>query len=464
MARILLGVSGGIAAYKALELVRLATAHGHAVRVVQTPASRRFVGEASFAALTGAPVLVSEFERDPARGAFPGQPLPTHEPLSHLELVANAEIFVIAPASANTIAKLANGLADNLLSSCALAATCPLVVAPAMNNHMYEHPATRANLQRLRERGVSVVEPGVGRLASQGEAGVGRLAEPERLLAACEAALADAPRSSTADDPGGVGGARGGATLGRSPGGSWQGLKVLVTAGGTREPIDSVRFVGNSSSGRMGFAVARAAHARGAEVTLVAANVALPRPPGVACREVVTAAELRAACAEEFPACDVLVMAAAVADFRPSAPAEGKIKKAGRAHLVLELEPTADVLAGLAKRRRDGQTLVGFAAEHGERAVERGREKLIGKSLDAVVVNDISREDIGFDVDANEVVILTAAAGRVDVAGRVDLAGGVEGVHGVEGVQGDVEHVPLASKAEVAEAILDVVERLRAGG
>ena len=192
MARILLGVSGGIAAYKALELVRLATAAGHALRVVQTPTSRRFVGEASFAALSGAPVLVSEFERDPARGAFPGDPVPSHEPISHLALVANADAYLIAPASANTIAKLAGGLADNLLTSCALAAACPLVVAPAMNNHMYEHPATQANLKTLRERGVQIVEPGVGRLASKGEQGVGRLAEPAALLAACEAALAGA--------------------------------------------------------------------------------------------------------------------------------------------------------------------------------------------------------------------------------------------------------------------------------
>src|ERR1700731_1745 len=177
MSRILLGVSGGIAAYKALELVRLAPVAGHVVRVVQPPASRRFVGEASFAALTGAPVLVSEFERDPARGAFPGQPPPEHEPLNHLELVANADVYLIAPASANTIAKLAHGLADNLLSSCALAARCPLIVAPAMNNQMYEHPAVRANLKTLRERGVSIVESGLGRLASHGEHGVGRLAE-----------------------------------------------------------------------------------------------------------------------------------------------------------------------------------------------------------------------------------------------------------------------------------------------
>ena len=423
MARLLLGVSGGIAAYKALEVVRLATAAGHAVRVVQTLASRRFVGEASFAALTGAPVLVSEFERDPARGAFPGERPPAHEPLSHLELVDNADVYLIAPASANTIAKLANGLADNLLSSCALAATCPVVLAPAMNNRMYEHPAVRANLATLRERGVRVVEPEAGRLASHGEQGVGRLAEPAQLLAACEAALA------------GSAGERQG----------WRGVRVLVTAGGTHEPIDSVRFVGNSSSGRMGLALAQAAHARGAQVTLVAANVALPRPPGVAWREVVTAAELKQACEREFPVCDVLLMAAAVADFRPAKPEGSKIKKAGRDGLELALEPTEDVLGGLAEHRREGQTLIGFAAEHGARAVESAREKLTAKRLDAVVVNDISRTDIGFDVDANEVTILTAAS---------DGAGG-------NGPAIAERHVPRACKTQIAEAILDAVEGLR---
>jgi phosphopantothenoylcysteine decarboxylase / phosphopantothenate---cysteine ligase len=446
MARILLGVSGGIAAYKALELVRLATAAGHVVRVVQTPASRRFVGAASFAALTGAPVLLSEFERDPARGAFPDQPPPTHEPLSHLELVANADVYLIAPASANTIAKLAGGLADNLLGSCALAAICPVIVAPAMNNRMYEHPATRANIQTLRDRGVEIIEPGVGRLASRGEEGVGRLAEPARLLAACEAALSDraAPRAAT------------GPTTSAASKASWSALSVLVTAGGTREPIDSVRFLGNSSSGRMGFALAQAASARGARVTLVAANVALPPPPGVACRKVVTAAELRQACEQEFPSCDVLLMAAAVADFRPAAPAPGKIKKSGRKRLELELEPTADVLAGLASERRDGQTLVGFAAEHGARAIEHAREKLAAKGLDAIVVNDISRTDIGFDVDANEVTILTAADPLPAPAphGQSDRSA-------ASPAPGDGVRVPRASKAAVAEAILDVVERLR---
>jgi phosphopantothenoylcysteine decarboxylase/phosphopantothenate--cysteine ligase len=433
MSRILLGVSGGIAAYKALELVRLATAAGHAVRVVQTPASRRFVGEASFAALTGAPVLVSEFERDPARGAFPDQRPPEHEPLGHLELVANADVYLIAPASANTIAKLVCGLADNLLSTCALAASCPLIVAPAMNGRMYEHPATQANLDVLRARGVTIVEPDAGRLASKGEQGVGRLAEPARLLAACEKVLAAGAKSGAhAGEP----------APGRDgEGASLQGARVLVTAGGTREPIDSVRYIGNSSSGRMGLALARAAQARGAQVTLVAVNVALPVPTGMRVREVATAAELQAACVEEFPACEILLMAAAVADFRPAAAQDGKIKKSRRERLELVLEPTTDVLSGLAASRRAGQTLIGFAAEHGAQAVDRAREKLAAKGLDAVVVNDISREDIGFDSEENEVTILSATG---------------------EGSPIEEMHVPRASKTAVAEAILDAAQRLRA--
>src|SRR3954451_900638 len=215
MARVLLGVSGGIAAYKAVEVVRLATGAGHSVRVIQTPASLNFVGRSTFEGVTGAPVLVEEFEPDPARGAFPGAPASDHSPISHLELVARADVFVIAPASANTLAKLAGGHADNLLTSAALANTAPLVVAPAMNTHMYEHPATQANLELLRSRGARIVDPGTGRLASMGEWGVGRLAEPPEILAAVEAALAYAPRSL-------------------------DGMRVLVTAGGTREPIDSV--------------------------------------------------------------------------------------------------------------------------------------------------------------------------------------------------------------------------------
>jgi phosphopantothenoylcysteine decarboxylase/phosphopantothenate--cysteine ligase len=278
-----------------------------------------------------------------------------------------------------------------------------------MNNNMYAHPATQANLATLRDRGVTVIEPDEGPLASRGEWGVGRLPEPALLLSAVEGAVA---RTS-----------------------SLVGVQVLVTAGGTREPIDGVRYVGNRSSGRMGIALAAEAARRGAHVTVVAANVALPRVPGVEYVDVETAAELAAACHERFGSCDVLLMSAAVADFRPGAPVAGKLKKAGREGLELSLEPTEDVLARLAAARRDGQTLVGFAAEHGEGAREHAREKRARKGLDLVVVNDISRADIGFDSEHNEVTI---------VGSDRETA------------------VPRAAKSAVAAAVLDEVERLRA--
>lgn len=409
MGRVLLGVSGGVAAYKALEVVRLATKAGHAVRVIQTPTAQRFVGAASFAALSGAPVLADEFERDPARGAFPDQEAPGHDPLSHLELVRNADAFLIAPATANTIAKLAHGLADNLLTSAALAAGCPVLVAPAMNNHMYEHAATQDNVATLRERGVTIVDPGTGALGSKHEWGVGRLAEPAELLAAVEAVMPTGGRP-------------------------WDGLHVLVTAGGTREAIDSVRYVGNRSSGRMGFALAEEAAALGAQVTVLAANVTLPRAPRITYVDVTTAAELQAAAEQHLAAADVLLMAAAVADYRPRQVADTKLKKDEREELILELERTADILSGLAAHRRPGQLLVGFAAEHGDGAVQHGRDKLARKRLDAVVVNDIARADIGFEGPDNEVTIVTADGER---------------------------HVPRSSKAEVARAILEVVTDLR---
>ena len=388
MARILLGVTGGIAAYKALELTRLATKAGHAVRVIQTEASQRFVGAASFAAITGAPVLTSEFERDELHGAFPGDPPPAHAALSHLELVHTADVFLIAPASANTIAKLATGQADNLLTAAALACRRPMIVAPAMNDAMYEHTATQANLQTLRERGVEVLEPGTGALGSPGEWGVGRLPEPPDLLAAVERIVAGA---------------------GSAPGGGrdLDGLRVLVTAGGTREPIDAVRFLGNRSSGRMGFALAAEAARRGAGVTVIAANVSLERDPAIRYVDVQTTQDLLEACAAEFEATDVLLMAAAVADFRPREQQAGKIKKleAGT-ELDLSLVRTTDVLAALADRRRPDQLLVGFAAEHGPEAVPNAREKLERKKLDAVVVNDVSQPGIAFDAPDNEVVIV----------------------------------------------------------
>jgi phosphopantothenoylcysteine decarboxylase/phosphopantothenate--cysteine ligase len=411
MARMLLGVTGGVAAYKALELARLAVKAGHAVRVIQTEASARFVGPASFAALTGAPVLTSAFERDPAGGAFPDQPAPDHDPLSHLELVRNADVYAIAPASANTVAKLAHGLADNLLCTAALAATCPLLVAPAMNDAMYEHAATRANLDTLRARGVAVLDPEVGALGSRGEWGVGRLPEPAALLAALEALVpAGTPRSM-------------------------DGLRVLVTAGGTREPLDSVRYLGNRSSGRMGFALAEEAARRGAQVTVLAANVSLARSPAASYVEVETAAELAEACARHFADCHVLLMAAAVADYRPAGRLDGKLDKERAATLQLALERTEDVLSGLARRRGAHQTVVGFAAEHGPDAEAAGRRKLERKRLDLIVVNDIARADIGFDASHNEVLMLAA--------------------------DGAARRVPRSDKADVAAAVLDEVQRQR---
>jgi phosphopantothenoylcysteine decarboxylase/phosphopantothenate--cysteine ligase len=408
MARILLGVSGGIAAYKALELARLVIKAGHTVRVVQTEASTRFVGTASFAGITGAPVLTTEWEPDALRGAFPGDPAPAHAPIGHLALVERADVLIIAPASANTLAKLATGLADNLLTAAALACRKPLILAPAMNGAMYEHPATQANLATLRERGAIVLEPGTGSLASLGESGIGRLPEPPDLLAAIEAALA------------GVG--------------DLDGLRILVTAGGTREPIDSVRFVGNRSSGRMGFALADAAHRRGAAVKVIAANVALPRTPGISYHDVASAEELASAARAHFERADVLLMAAAVADYRPAEAHAGKLKKSDAGELNLRLVRTEDVLSSLAASRRPDQTLIGFAAEHGDGALDYAREKLTRKGLDAVVLNDVANPAIGFDSAENEVTIVTA--------------------------QGD-RHVSKAAKQDVADAILDMLLSLR---
>jgi phosphopantothenoylcysteine decarboxylase/phosphopantothenate--cysteine ligase len=407
MARLLLGVSGGIAAYKALELARLATLAGHGVRVLMTETATRFVGTASFEGIVGAPVLVSEFERDPMRGAFPGEGQPAHDPIGHLELATNCDAYLIAPASANTVAKLAAGLADSMLTTSFLACAAPRLVAPAMNDRMYADAATQANLSTLRERGVEVIEPGTGRLASRGEAGRGRLPEPDRLLDRVEAALPSGERP-------------------------WDGMRVLVTAGGTREPIDPVRFIGNRSSGRMGIALAAAAARRGASVTLVAANVALPEPAGVRRIEVETAAELAAAASEEFASADVLLMAAAPADFRAAEVAAGKLAREGS--LDLRLEPTEDILATLTAARIESQTVVGFAAEHGGDAVRRAREKLSRKGADLIVLNDVSDPAIGFDSDRNAVTL----------------------------IEPDTEtEVPIDSKGAIAEAILDRVAGLR---
>jgi phosphopantothenoylcysteine decarboxylase/phosphopantothenate--cysteine ligase len=416
MARILLGVSGGIAAYKALELARLATKEGHAVRVLMTPAAQRFVGAASFEGIVGAPVLGDEFERDPGRGAFPGDPEPAHDPIGHLEVVANADLYLVAPASANTIAKLAAGIADSMVTTSFLACSAPRLVAPAMNDRMYRDAATQANLATLRDRGALVIEPEEGALASRGEQGIGRLPEPRALLDAVESAL-----------PG--------------PSGPWDGLRVLVSAGGTREPIDPVRFIGNRSSGRMGIALAERVARRGAEVTLVAANVSLPVPAGVRRVDVETARELADALGREFDSADVLVMAAAPADFRPAAFSEAKIKKSGDGSTpALELAQNPDVLAEIAHDRvRPGSVVVGFAAETGDdtgTVLDHARTKLARKGCDLLVVNDVSGGAV-FGSDDNQAVVLAADGATVEV--------------------------PLGSKAALAHVVWDEVAR-RFGG
>jgi phosphopantothenoylcysteine decarboxylase/phosphopantothenate--cysteine ligase len=407
MARVLLGVSGGIAAYKSLELARLATLAGHGVRVLMTEAATRFVGAASFEGIVGAPVLVSEFERDPMRGAFPGEGEPSHDPIGHLELAANCDVFLVAPASANTVAKLATGVADSMLTTSFLACQAPRLLAPAMNDRMYADAATQANLATLRERGVEVIEPDEGKLASRGEYGRGRLPAPERLLARIEAAL------PTGDRP-------------------WDGMRVLVTAGGTREPIDPVRFIGNRSSGRMGIALAAAAARRGADVTLIAANVALPEPAGVRRIDVETAEQLAQAATGEFRGAHVLLMAAAPADFRAASVSSGKLVR--RDGLDLHLEPTGDILASLTATRGPEQTIVGFAAEHGGDAVDRARFKLTRKRADLIVLNDVSDPAIGFESENNAVTLID---------------------------ENTETTVPLASKDSIADSILDRVRELR---
>lgn len=415
MARVLLGVSGGIAAYKAVEFVRLATAAGHSVRVVMTPSARRFVGSETFEGVTGAPVLTSEFEDDPMGGRFPGEPPASHDPIGHLELAERADVFLVAPASANTVAKLASGQADSMLTTSFLACSGPRLVAPAMNDRMLADPATRSNLDALADRGITVIEPETGRLASEGEYGKGRLPDPESLLAALEESLEGAEPVSRS--------------------GALSGVRVLVTAGGTREPIDGVRYIGNRSSGRMGRALASVAASRGAEVTLIEANPSIDAPPGVNREEVETTSELGEALGRNFDSADLLLMAAAPADFRPVEKVEGKLPR-GADGRDLELEPTEDLLAAVSATRRADQFLVGFAAEWGSEGEERAREKLKGKGVDMVVLNDVSDPEIGFDSERNEVVLVT---------------------------EGGAERIPRATKEEVAGLILDRVVGMRAG-
>src|SRR5215216_1255396 len=392
MARVLVGVTGGIAAYKACELVRLLVKAGHEVIPLVTPGAERFVRAETFEALA---------HPTRARNA---------DPYPHLE---QADLYVIAPLTANTLAKLAHGLADNVVTEAALAHHGPLLVAPAMNTRMWQHPATKVNVDLLRNRGVELVGPEAGELA-EGDRGIGRMAEPETIFARAQALLSPEARNAPL-----------------------RGKTVVVTAGGTREPIDAVRFVGNRSSGRMGAAIAAEARRRGAEVTLIASNLSVDEPVDVEIVQTPTAADLARETLARADA-DVIVMAAAVADYRPAEPIQAKRPKEDQPWR-LELEPTDDVLRALTAQDANGRIVVGFAAETGEDGLARAREKRALKQADLFVYNDVGASGIGFDSVENEVVIISDEGER---------------------------HVARAPKERVAAEILDDVERLlgRNGG
>jgi phosphopantothenoylcysteine decarboxylase / phosphopantothenate---cysteine ligase len=369
-ARIVLGVGAGIAAYKVCELLRLLTEDGHRVRVVPTRDSLRFVGAATWAALSGEPVAASAFAD-------------IHE-VPHVRLGQEADLVLIAPATADLLARAAAGRADDLLTSVLLVARCPVVFAPAMHTEMWEHPATGANVRTLRERGCLVLEPASGRLTGA-DTGPGRLPEPDELYQAAARVLA-----------------RGAAGL--AP--DLAGRRVVVSAGGTREELDPVRFLGNWSSGRQGYALARTAAARGAEVTLVSANVDLADPAGTKVERVTSARQLESAVLAAAAAADAVVMAAAVADYRPEASSDEKIKKTGAAPEPLRLIENPDILRELAAHRRPGQVIVGFAAET-EDVLAHGRAKLAAKGCDLLVVNQVGR-GLAFGTEDNEAVVLAA--------------------------------------------------------
>ncbi|MFE4395384.1 bifunctional phosphopantothenoylcysteine decarboxylase/phosphopantothenate--cysteine ligase CoaBC [Kitasatospora xanthocidica] len=400
--RVVLGVSGGIAAYKACELLRRFTESGHQVTVVPTAAALHFVGEATWAALSGRPAATETWER-------------VHE-VPHVRIGQQADLVVVAPATADLIAKAAHGLADDLLTNTLLTARCPVVLAPAMHTEMWEHPATRDNVATLRRRGVIVLEPAVGRLTGK-DTGKGRLPEPSAIFEACKAVLRRGGPVPT----------------------DLAGRHVVVSAGGTREPLDPVRYLGNRSSGKQGYALAVTAAARGARVTLLSANAELPDPAGVDVVHVSTALELREAALEAVKDADAVVMAAAVADFRPAEYATGKIKKVeGVEPAAVALVRNPDILAELsAHRARSGQLVVGFAAETDD-VLANGRAKLARKGCDLLVVNEVGNGK-AFGTDVNEAVVL--------------------------GSDGSETAVPVGPKEALADVVWDLVaKRLETGG
>jgi phosphopantothenoylcysteine decarboxylase/phosphopantothenate--cysteine ligase len=398
--KIVLGVTGGIAAYKSAEIARRLQDRGYAVQVVMTAAAQEFVRPLTFAALTGQKVITEMFSQRDSNSTLDSS-------VEHIGVAQSADALLVAPATAATLARFAHGLAEDFLSTLYLATQAPVVVAPAMNVNMWRHPATQANLQLLRSRGVTVIEPGEGYLAC-GMTGEGRLAEPEAIIAALQERLAQT-----------------------------QELKdehILISAGPTYEAIDPVRFLGNRSSGKMGYALAEAALRRGARVTLVSGPTALAAPAVEEFVSVESSAQMREALVARFGRASVTIMTAAVADFTPAEAAPQKIKRERGAGLQLELRPTADILAELAERRAPGQLLVGFAAET-ENLRENARQKLERKRLDAIVLNDVSRPGLGFGSERNAGEILTAEETTV---------------------------IEEMSKAEMAGRVLDAVARLRA--
>jgi len=404
--KVMVGVSGGIAAYKAAEVVRALQRQALEVRVTMTDSAQQFIQPLTFAALTGHKVITSLWPGGANIGADDetSGDASIDSSIAHIAEAQWADVLVIAPATANIIAKLAHGMADDFLTTMYLATLAPVVLAPAMNVNMWDHPATQTNLEILRQRGVRIVEPGSGHLAC-GMVGPGRMAEPEYIATAVLNAL------------------------GRSH--DLAGETVLITAGGTREALDPVRFLGNRSSGKMGYALAEAAQSRGAKVILISAPSALYPPAHCELVKVTTADEMRNAVLSRMPEATLVIKSAAVADYRPSIVAGQKLKRTGP--LTVEFLPTEDILAEVVRQRKPGQLIVGFAAET-ENPLENGRAKLLRKGVDAIVVNDVSREGIGFDSDRNGATFLTATT-------AIDM--------------------PEMSKRKMADRILDEVVSLR---
>ena len=405
--KVAIGITGGIAAYKAIEVLRGLQRAGCEVRVAMTRHACEFIQPLTFRALSGSYVIVDDYSAD------------NPDPIAHITFSQTIDLFVIAPATANTLAKLANGVADDFITSTYLACTAPVLVAPAMNTVMWEHPATRRNLEKLRTDGVHIIEPDAGEMAC-GTIGPGRLSAPERIVSV---ALELLERRAGVQYP-----AASESSL------DLANERILITAGATREPIDPVRFISNRSSGKMGFALAEAARKRGATVCIVRGFTSAAPPSDVELITANSAEEMRTEVLREIENATVFIAAAAVADYRPKQLSENKIKKHA-SELTLELERTPDILSEVASQRRDGQLLVGFAAET-ENVIANAQRKLRDKNLDIVVANDVSRDDSGFDSDSNAVTILVG-----------DKPQSIE--------------VPLTTKLEVADRILDEVLQLR---